>query len=171
MAEFENEVTDDVTDDVKTSYEDETIEDNETELTVEDYQKEKARREKAEKALVDLKKQLKSKPETKEIISEQDLDMRDEIRDFVKENPEFKDYKDDIVKHRKNWYTLKQAVAIVENDDKTIENRKKTNSLNIADWESSWKTTYTYDELEKMSQSEYNKVKDLQLKWKVKFKN
>jgi len=105
MAEFEIETTDEVVDDVETSYEDneeETNYDNGTELTVEDYQKEKARREKAEKALVDLKKQLKSKPESKETLSEQDLDMRDEIRDFVKENPEFKDYKDDIVKHRKN---------------------------------------------------------------------
>ena len=173
MAEFEIETTDEVVDDVETSYEDneeETNYDNGTELTVEDYQKEKARREKAEKALVDLKKQLKSKPESKETLSEQDLDMRDEIRDFVKENPEFKDYKDDIVKHRKNWYTLKQAVAIVENDDKTIENRKKTNSMNITASEESWKTTYTKADLENMSQSEYNKIMSLKESGKITIK-
>jgi Zn/Cd-binding protein ZinT len=65
---------------------------------------------------------------------------------------------------------MKQAVALVENDDKTIENRRKAN-LNVSDWEWTWKSVYTYDELEKMSQSDYNRVKGLQLQWKVKFKN
>ena len=72
------------------------------------------------------------------------------------------------------WDSMKTAIrkakALVENDDKTIENRRKTQSMNISEWENAWKTVYTYDELEKMSQSEYNKIKALQLKWQVKFK-
>lgn len=163
MDELENDVTYDVTDDVETSYEEDTTNyDTETELTVDDYKKEKARREKAEKALVDLKKQLKTKPEkeAQNLLSEKDLDLRDEVRDYVKDNPELKDYKDDIIKHRKNGYSLKQAIAIVENDDNTIENRKKTNALNMTTWEESEKTTYTKADLAdpNLSQEKYDKI-------------
>jgi hypothetical protein len=68
MAEFEEYEVE------ETSYEDETTNDYEDNQEyfenneVDDYQKEKARREKAEKALVDLKKQLKeTKTDTKDI--------------------------------------------------------------------------------------------------------
>lgn len=175
MAEFENQEVDEiVTDEV------ETIDNEETELTVEDYKKERARREKAEKTLVELKKQLKEKEKAPEsTLSEKDLELRDEIRDFVKENPEFREYKDDLAEYAKTFYSkwekiesaIRKAKALVENDDKTIENRKKAN-LNISSWDEwAWKTVYTYADLEKMSQSDYNRVKELQLKWKVKFKN
>jgi hypothetical protein len=65
---------------------------------------------------------------------------------------------------------MKQAVALVENDDVTIENRRKTQSMNITSWEESGKTTYDYKDLAKMSQSEYNRIKDLESKWKVVIK-
>jgi len=130
MAEFETDVETIIEDD--TSFEDDTQDNTETELTVEDYQKEKARREKAEKSLVELKKQLKSKPaEEVKGITPKDLDLRDEVRDFIRENADFKDYQDDIMKHRKNGYSLKQAIAIVENDDNTIENRRKMKAMNV----------------------------------------
>ena len=159
--------------------EDTTTDDIETELTVEDYQKEKARREKAEKTLVELKKQLKEKEKAPwTSLSEEDLELSYELRDFVKTNPEYKDYKAELTDYAKTFYSkwesmeasIRKAKALVENDDKTIENRKKTQAMNITDWETAWKSVYTYDELEKMSQSEYNKLKDLQLKWKVSFK-
>ena len=179
MAEFEY-TTDDVVDDVDTSYEDDTQEDNETELTVEDYQKEKARRQKAERTLVELKKQLKSKSSetTPNTITEEELVLREEISEFLSENKDLKEYKADLMKYAKKmlseWDSMKTAIrkakALVENDDKTIENRRKTQSMNISEWENAWKTVYTYDELERMSQSEYNKIKALQLKWQVKFK-
>lgn len=172
MAEFENQEVDEiVTDEV------ETIDNEETELTVEDYKKERARREKAEKTLVELKKQLKEKEKAPEsTLSEKDLELRDEIRDFVKENPEFREYKDDLVEYAKTFYSkweriesaIRKAKALVENDDKTIENRKKAN-LNITEWES-WnkKTTYTHKELIGKSQEEYNKIMTLKEQWKVK---
>ncbi len=145
--------------------------DDETELTVDDYKKERLRREKAEKTLVELKKQLKEKEKQKEtVLDDKELDLREELNDFLADNKDLKEYKADLMKYRKQGFTIKQAVALVENDDKTIENRRKAN-LNVSDWEWTGKTVYTYDELEKMSQSDYNKVKELQLKWKVKFKN
>jgi len=166
MAEFEGteEVIDEITE-IDNDYED----NNETELTVDDYQKEKTRREKAEKALVELKKQLKDKQQETS-LDEKSLDLREELTDFLANNKDLKEYKTDLIKYRKQGFTLKQAVALVENDDITIENRKKAN-LNISDWEWTWKNVYSYDELEKMSQSDYNKIKGLQLQWKVKFKN
>lgn len=174
MAEFENQEVDEIVND-----EVETIDNEETELTVEDYKKERARREKAEKTLVELKKQLKEKEKAPEsTLSEKDLELRDEIRDFVKENPEFREYKDDLVEYAKTFYSkwekiesaIRKAKALVENDDKTIENRKKAN-LNISSWDEDSSTkTYNYSDLAKMSQSEYNKIKDLQAKWKVVIK-
>ena len=175
MAEFE---MDDVDLDLDLSN-DEDTDDNTTELTVEDYQKEKARREKAEKTLVELKKQLKNKETTStNTITEEELVLRDEISEFLSENKDLKEYKADLMKYAKkmlaDWDSMKTAIrkakALVENDDKTIENRRKTNSMNISEWESTWKTVYSYDELEKMTQAEYNKIKALQLKWQVKFK-
>ena len=176
MAEFETDVDLDVED----TTEDDTQEDNETELTVEDYQKEKARRQKAERTLVELKKQLKSKSSetTPNTITEEELVLREEISEFLSENKDLKEYKADLMKYAKKmlseWDSMKTAIrkakALVENDDKTIENRRKTQSMNISEWENAWKTVYTYDELERMSQSEYNKIKALQLKWQVKFK-
>jgi hypothetical protein len=128
MAEFEE--TEDVIDEItETEYED----NNETELTVDDYQKEKARREKAEKTLVELKKQLKDKEKQKEnVLDEKDLDLREELTDFLADNKDLKEYRADLMKYRKQGFTMKQAVALVENDDKTIENRRKAN-LNVSD--------------------------------------
>lgn len=167
MTELENQEVDNIEID-----EVETIDNEETELTVEDYKKERARREKAEKTLVELKKQLKEKEKAPEIgLTEEKLALREELTEFLSENKDLKEYKSELLKYREQGFTMKQAVALVENDDKTIENRKKAN-LNISSWDEwAWKTVYTYDELEKMSQSDYNRVKELQLKWKVKFKN
>lgn len=176
MAEFE---MDDVDLDLDLSNEEDTEDSTEIELTVEDYNKEKARREKAEKTLVELKKQLKNKETTPtNTITEEELVLREEISEFLSENKDLKEYKADLMKYAKkmlaDWDSMKTAIrkakALVENDDKTIENRRKTNSMNISEWESTWKTVYSYDELEKMTQAEYNKIKALQLKWQVKFK-
>ena len=176
MAEFE---MDDVDLDLDLSNEEDTEDSTEIELTVEDYNREKARREKAEKTLVELKKQLKNKETTPtNTITEEELVLREEISEFLSENKDLKEYKADLMKYAKkmlaDWDSMKTAIrkakALVENDDKTIENRRKTNSLNISEWESTWKTVYSYDELEKMTQAEYNKIKALQLKWQVKFK-
>lgn len=176
MAEFE---MDDVDLDLDLSNEEDTEDSTEIELTVEDYNREKARREKAEKTLVELKKQLKNKETTPtNTITEEELVLREEISEFLSENKDLKEYKADLMKYAKkmlaDWDSMKTAIrkakALVENDDKTIENRRKTNSLNISEWENTWKTVYSYDELEKMTQAEYNKIKALQLKWQVKFK-
>lgn len=118
MAEFENQEVDEiVNDDI------EAIDNEETELTVEDYKKERARREKAEKTLVELKKQLKEKEKAPETgLTEEKLALREELTEFLADNKDLKEYKSELLKYREQGFTMKQAVALVENDDKTIEN-------------------------------------------------
>lgn len=170
MAEFED-TTDDVVNDVETSYEDDTEDSTETELTVDDYKKEKARREKAEKTLVELKKQLKNKEATPtNALTEEKLALREELTEFLSERKDLKEYKSELLKYREQWFTIKQAVALVENDDKTIENRRKTQSMNISEW--SWEKvdirTITMAELWNKSQDEFNRLIALRDSWKLK---
>lgn len=146
---------------------------NETVLTEEDYHKEKARREKAEKALVELKKQLKNKPDNAwNVLTEEKQALREEVSEFLLENKDLKEYKSEILKYREQGFTMKQAVALVENDDKTIENRRKTQAMNITDWETAWKTTYTKADLDdpNLSQEEYDKIMAKVRAWKIKLK-
>lgn len=41
------------------------------------------------------------------------------------------DYRDELLKYQAKGISLKQAKILVENDDATISNRKKTNAMNI----------------------------------------
>ena len=142
----------------------------EEEITLEQAKKWREDLKKASKKIAELKSLEKQKQKEPTTLTEEKLALREEVTEFLAENKDLKEYKSEILKYREQWFTMKQAVALVENDDKTIENRKKTNSMNVTDWENSWKSTYTYDELEKMTQAEYNRVKDLQIKGKVTFK-
>lgn len=190
MAELENDVDVDNTDyEEVESYEDDTQENQNTSeqyskseirvfrdlkidpenASLEDFKKVAKILAKTQDRLMEHKNGSK-KGETGEVMTEKDITLREEVADFLLENKDLKEYKSEILKYRKQGFTMKQSVALVENDDVTIENRRKTQSMNITSWEESGKTTYTYDELEKMTQSEYNKVKELQLKWKVTFR-
>lgn len=167
MTELDNEVVDtdvedtDVdTDDVAMDYDSDTISYEEFEQLKKDAQA----KAKAEKKVVELKRQLKemqSKTTTEgigEFVTKQELEMER----FIATNPEMEEYREELAKYQAKGIALKQAKLLVENDDATIANRKKTNAMNItrADWKTD-KTTYTKKELEEMSQSEYNKVRDL----------
>lgn len=170
--EMENQDLEDQIDDLETETWDlEDQIDDEVELTVDDYNKLKREHEKATKKLVELKKQLKTQTKETPMLTEEKLALREEVSEFLLDNKDYKEYKTDLLKYREQGFSIKQAIALIEADDKTIENRKKTNSMRVTDWEASGKTVYTYDELEKMSQAQYNKVKDLQLQGKVSFKN
>lgn len=172
MAEFENEVTDDVTDDVETSYEDDAQDTQEEleDITYEQAMEYKKRLAKAEKKLVELKRQNKSKPETKtEAITEQDIALREEVADFLLDNKDLKEYKSEILKYRKQGFTIKQAVALVENDDVTIENRRKTQSMNITSSEEPTSVrTITKEQLSNCTQEKFNEYIALRDSWKLK---
>lgn len=122
---------------------------------------------KSENKIVEEKKKTKETNSNPDVVTTQDLELRDSITEFVAINPELKEHKSELTKYVKQWFSLMQAKAIVENDDKTIENRKKMNAMNLTNTEWTTKSTYTKEELEKMSQSEYNRVMDLKDKGKV----
>jgi hypothetical protein len=100
MSELETDVTDDATD---------VVDSNETDssetadgLTVDDYIAEKTRREKAEKALVDLKKKNKEL-ESKTSETAGDYLTRDDLalERFIDKNSELSEYQDDLKKYAK----------------------------------------------------------------------
>lgn len=134
MTEANDDVIDDVTD--LTDYNDTTDTSDEENLTVDDYRKEKTRREKAEKALVDLKrraKDLESKVSEPKGIDDAELDKRLEKREFLKANPELDDYKDEFESKIKLGLSLDEAKTLVMNSDKAKQNRDKLSSLGLSD--------------------------------------
>jgi hypothetical protein len=50
---------------------------------------------------------------------------------FIASNPEMEDYREELLKYQTKGISLKQAKLLVESDDNTISNRKKTNAMNI----------------------------------------
>lgn len=167
--EMENQDLEDQIDDLETETWDlEDQIDDEVELTVDDYNKLKREHEKATKKLVELKKQLKTQTKETPMLTEEKLALREEVSEFLLDNKDYKEYKTDLLKYREQGFSIKQAIALIEADDKTIENRKKLQSMKVTDWEG-WnaKTKYTFSELESMSQNEYNKIMDLKEKWKI----
>jgi len=156
-------IVDDVTTDVDTEID--TTDDLGAELTVDDYNREKARREKAEKALVELKrkaKELEAKPsESGEYITKADL----ALEKFLDKNPELNDYTKELWEYQKKWLSLDEAKTLILNSDKARTNREKLNSLGLSDWESTTeKSTITKAELAKIAEKnpkEYNRLRDL----------
>lgn len=111
---------------------------------------------KAEKTIVDLKKQLKTAPKIEwEYVSRAEM----EIEKFLIKNPDLEEYKSEILEYTNKWLSIKEATILVKGSDKAIENREKANQINITGWDGwSTKTTYSVSELEGMSQSNYNKA-------------
>jgi hypothetical protein len=82
------------------------------------------RLDKAEALIVKNKRQEKEAKKDdkaeKQYLTESDL----EVRDFLKENPTLKEYKEDISKYMKGGLTLDEAKLLIESKDKTIKNRE-----------------------------------------------
>lgn len=137
-------------------------------ITYEQASKWKDDLKKASKKIAELKNQLKTKINTTndELVTKNDL----AIDKFLIKNPDLEDYKDELTKYTKMWFSLDKAKLLVENDDKTIENRRKSNSLNITDWDIWNNKTITRQELENLSPKEYIKIRNAIDDWKIKVK-
>jgi hypothetical protein len=105
MAELDNEVIDNDYEDTDTT---DVDTDNDTPDEIDyneaiEWRKKALRLDKAEKRLVELKKQLKEKPNNEtSTLSEQDLDLRDELSEFLANNADLKEYKSELLKYRKD---------------------------------------------------------------------
>lgn len=128
-----------------------------------EWKKKAERLEKAEKKLVELKKQLKSSLKTTnsdEVITKKDL----EIERFVIKNPQFEEFRDDLKNYLNKWLWLDEASILLE---RKIQAKSKTN-LNIASSEAETNKKYfTVDELERLPQKEYEKVMSMVEKWQA----
>jgi len=121
---------------------------------------------KAEKAIVDLKRNSKKSKETTatEFLTKKDLDV---IR-FIDSNPDLAWYEDDLKGYMDKWLTLDDAKLLLKSKDPVLQNREKVQQISVT-WGDSWnsKTTYSTQDLEKLSRSEYNKVMNLIDSWKA----
>lgn len=181
MTEIENEIETPVDSEIDTD-EDISTPSEDKEITLEDYYKSEKSRKGAEKNWVEPTKWLlkeygvKTVKELKEKLSSQKTaessyitreDMA--LRDFIKDNPEIKDYESDIKEYTKKGISFEEAKILIERKDKTIDNRRKLSSMNVSDWEwTSFNTSYSTEEIEKMDDKAYAEFKKLQSQWKVK---
>lgn len=172
MTESTDEVIDDVTD--VTEYDD-TTDDTPVKLTEDDYFREKARREKAEKTLVEQKRRLKelegkSSETPSDIMTKADYAMEK----FLDKNPELSEYTKELSEYTKKGLSLEDAKTLVLNSDKAKQNREKTNSLGLSDWEPSAGTkTYTEKDLAELWKKDieaYKRVRADIDSWKAKYK-
>lgn len=148
------EVTDEVTDDVTEEKDNEEVVRLREQLS------------KAEKAIVDLKRNSKKTKETThwEFLTKQDLDI---IR-HIDSNPELVGYEEDLKSYMEKWLNLSQATLLLKSENEVLKNRQTVNQMSVTWWESgSTKTTYSTADLEKLSWKEYNKVMNLIDSWKA----
>lgn len=156
-------------------YTPELSDESDTDITLEDYYALKDRLSKAERLIVEQKRQSKlEKKEVKSASNETDekkLERLLDEREFFKENPEFVDYKKQLEEYTKLGIPIKKAALLVKEDDPTFWNRQKANEMNVTNWEASpTKTAYTKAELAKMSQADYVKAMEAIEGWKAKIK-
>ena len=135
-------------------------------ITLEEAKKNKEDLKKASRKIVELKKQLKEKKvdTSTEFVTKEDL----AIDKFLVKNPELEEYKNELIEYTKKGLSLDKAKLLVENDDKTIKNRQKINSMSVSDWDAPWSKSFTQSDLENMSQIEYEKAVSLIKSWKAK---
>ena len=130
MGDMETTV-DDVTTDVDTDID--TTDDTPATLTEDDYFREKARREKAEKTLVEQKRKLKEleskSSESSDVMTKADYAMER----FLEKNPELAEYKDELSKYQAKGLSLEEAKTLTLSSDKARANREKVNSLGLSD--------------------------------------
>jgi len=117
-----------------------------------------------------LKKSNKEKVEPNASFDESSINRILDERKFYETNPDFLEHKEMISDLTSKWVSYEVAKAEVLQKDTTIAERLKTTNSNFTNWDvATNKTNYTIADLEKMSQWEYNKVKELQSKGEVTF--
>lgn len=136
----------------------------------------KKRLQKAEKKLVDLKKQAK----TKEKQTDNPISSKDEVKKILAEerfydkNPEAELYRKEIEKYQTKGLSLEDAYLLASKKDKEVEQRRETYWQWLVKWsvKTDWISTISIDDFDRMtpqSQDEYTKKMTAKY-WKVKFK-
>jgi hypothetical protein len=136
MTELENDVViEDTLDEELDTTDDTDYEDNQdddvTWEQAQEWKKKAQRADKAEKRLVELKKQLKSVNKIEE-KNDTTINPRDEVKrilaeeKFYDKNPDAELYKDKITKYQEKGLSLDEAYTLVSKRDKEIEENRNT---------------------------------------------
>ena len=146
------------------------------ELTVDDYNKLKREHEKATRKLVELKKQLKT--QTKAPIEDVDtlIERKIEIKEFYKENPDAKEFKELIEKEMQEnpKLDIKKAYKMVMIDNEDLLNNRAVYWESLISWKQGWESfsvvnSNTYLNMNYTQRKEYEQ-KSTQKYWEVRFK-
>ena len=176
--ELENQDLEDQIDDLETETWDlEDQIDSEKELTVDDYNKLKREHEKATKKLVELKKQLKAQTKTQSIDDVDTLiEKKMEVKEFYKNNPDAKEFKDLIDKEMQEnpKLTIQKAYKMVMLDNEDLLNNRAVYWDSIISWKQGWDSfsivnSNTYLNMPFAQRKEYEQ-KSTQKYWEVRFK-
>ena len=159
----EQDYEDETTDNQEQDYEDEE-EEQEDEITWEQAQEWKRKAERAEKAerrLVELKKQLKEK----KTYVDKAINSKDEVKRilaeerFYEKNPEAESYRDKIESYQNKWLSLEDSFLLATKNDKQIDENREVYGKSIVrwNWSTEWINLVTVDQYDNMTESEVNK--------------
>lgn len=174
--EMENQDLEDQIEDLEETTQDfEEVE--EWELTVDDYNKLKREHEKATKKLVELKKQLKAQPKTQSVDDVDTLIERKlEVKDFYRNNPDAKEFKELIEKEMQEnpKLTIQKAYKMVMIDKEDLLNNRAVYWESLISWKQGWESfsvvnSDTYLNMNYSQRKEYEQ-KSTQKYWEVRFK-
>ena len=148
----------------------------ESELTIDDYNKLKREHEKATKKLVELKKQIKT--QTKAPIDDVDtlIERKFEVKEFYAKNPEAKEFKELIENEMKEnpKLTIQKAYKMVMIDNEDLLNNRAVYWESIISWKQGWESfsvvnSNTYLNMNYSQRKEYEQ-KSQSKYWEVRFK-
>ncbi len=134
LQENEDLNTDDTFENENIDTPDDTSDEDFSNITIEDYQKEKLARKKAEQKLVELKranKELKNKEPKGDFVSKSEL----ALSQFLANNPEMQDFEKELSQYQSKGLSLKQAKILIENSDETKERRAKLEKMSVSNGE------------------------------------
>lgn len=124
---------------------------------------------KAQHTIVKQKTAEKQEPdvETKGMWRD-DLEKFYKEQKFFEENSHLSEHKEQILEFTSKGIDFEDAKALIERKDPTIQNRAIAKQTNFTSWEPDFQiSSYTQEQLENMSQKEYEKIKSLQEQGKV----
>ena len=182
MAELENEV--DVQDtDYDLDVQDTQDEKIEEEITYEqalqwreEAKREREARQKAEKSIVEKKKELAKKTSTQSPIDIKEAvkQIREEEK-FFEKNPEAESYREKIEEYKSKWLSLDEAYLLATREDRKVDELRWVYGKSIIQGDqTSWDviklvSVKEYDQMSDKQQDEYND-KTVSKFWAVKFK-
>ncbi len=112
-----------------------------------------------------IQKHKTKKPDKQETTWMSAEDVKAMLREekFYETNPDMLEHREKIAEYTSKGLTETQASKLIVDEDPTIANRKTAQNTNFTAWDSApnVSSSFTREQLENMTQREYNNAKDL----------